>query len=288
MNASRGRWLGAAFCGFGWLSSFSYPLHLVGPHLHPCTDGDALPYLVSMLAGPATLAMAAALLVVGAGLGVAVRWPALLHVGTLAIAVFLLPDYLVNTTYEGRFVCSSNAAGGPLDFATAPWQRAYVPVHNAALVLFGGFCLWYWRRFAPDRGEPGSATRRAGALATALVLLGGAAPGARADSAAPEPDSRPACLERPMVVVYLNHLQDRIMEYWVVPEDSLTDQEVVVRFQLAADGSFMRTQLVSSTNTRIANGVELALRYAGPFGIVPPEAECIIGRPIEIHFQNPY
>jgi len=140
------RLVAAAFCAFGWLSSFSYAFHLVGPYQHPCTDGNALPYLVSMIAGPATLALAALLLAIGSLLGVAVRWPALLHVATLAAAIRVLPAYLVSTTVEGRFICASNAAGGPADLPAEAWQRGFVPVQNAAMVLFAIFLIWYWRR----------------------------------------------------------------------------------------------------------------------------------------------
>ena len=142
-----------AFCAFGWLSSYTYSLHLLGPHHHPCGEGDALPYLVSMIAGPATLSLAATMLTIGSGLGVTVRWPGLLHGFTIAVAGYLLPSYLVNTTLEGRFICVSNAAAGPVDFPTAPWQRAFVPIHNAAAVLFAIFLVWYWRRDAGS-GHP--------------------------------------------------------------------------------------------------------------------------------------
>lgn len=139
-------WLAAGFCAFGWLSSLSYPLHLVGPYLHSCEGGNALPYFASMIAGPITLLLASLLLSAAAALGVTARWPTWLHLGTLGAALYLLPDYLANTTVDGQFICASNAAGGPSDFETASWQRAWVPVHNAAIVAFGIFLVWYWRR----------------------------------------------------------------------------------------------------------------------------------------------
>ena len=150
MTNSREAIVAGAFCSFGWLSSFSYPFHVIAPYLHSCGDGNALPYLVSLVAGPATLAMAMLLLSLGAGLGVVVRWPCLLHLGTVAAAVIVLPSYLVSTTIEGQFICVANAAGGPADFAVTTWQRAFAPVHDATIVLFGGFLIWYWRRAASD------------------------------------------------------------------------------------------------------------------------------------------
>lgn len=148
MTNSRETIFAGAFCAFGWLSSFSYPFHLIGPWLHPCSDGNALPYLVGLVAGPMTLAMSALLLWIGAALGVRVRWPALLHVGTIAAAVVVLPRYLADVTLDGAFICAANAAGGPTDFPSAGWQRAFVPVQNSAIVAFGAFLVWYWRRGA--------------------------------------------------------------------------------------------------------------------------------------------
>lgn len=132
---------------------------------------------------------------------------------------------------------------------------------------------------------------RLAGLAAAIVFAGGSAAGDAGrppGAAAAEAGAATPCLERPIVVVYLDRLQDRVMKYWVVPEDSLLNQTVVVRFRLAADGSFTRTELVSATSSRIANSVELAIRYAGPFGLIPDGARCLVGRSIEMQFENPY
>jgi hypothetical protein len=67
----------------------------------------------------------------------------------------LLPDYLSNTTVAGKFICVSNAVGGPADFETTMWQRSFVPVQNAAVALFAGFLVWYWRRAPNIRTEYG-------------------------------------------------------------------------------------------------------------------------------------
>lgn len=125
------------------------------------------------------------------------------------------------------------------------------------------------------------------ALTTALAGAGGA----RADSGAtadPPPQTSTPCLERAIVVAYLHHLQDQVMAYWVVPEDTLTDQAVVVRFRLAEDGSLLTYEQISSTSQRVANTVELAMQHSGPFGRIPWDATCIIGRAIDMHFENPY
>ena len=78
------------------------------------------------------------------------------------------------------------------------------------------------------------------------------------------------------------------MDLWTVPEDSLANQAVVVRFRLAEDGSLLTYKLVSWTSRRIANSVELALAHSRPFGWIPDDATCLVGRSIEMQFENPY
>jgi hypothetical protein len=138
--------LAAAFCAFGWLSSFTYPLQLLGPYLHDCSGGSTLPYVVSMVVGPATLALSAMMLTIGAGLGVRARWPWPLHLASLAVGAAVLPGYLVDTSVDGQFICVANQRGGPVGHPTEAWQRAYAPIQNAAMVFFGVFLLWYCRR----------------------------------------------------------------------------------------------------------------------------------------------
>ena len=124
-------------------------------------------------------------------------------------------------------------------------------------------------------------------LCLACVL----AAAAQADEdAEPHPggNTTPACLERAVVVAYLHHFQDQVMRRWVLPDDTLADQAVVVRFRLAGDGSLLSWKLRSWTNRRIANSVELAFRHAESAGPIPEPAACLIGRAIEIHFENPY
>jgi hypothetical protein len=121
----------------------------------------------------------------------------------------------------------------------------------------------------------------------ALLLFAGDARSGEEGAPTIAPRSLP-CFDRAIVVAYLHHLQDRVMEHWVIDEDSLADQRVVVRFRLADDGSLLTYKLVSWTSRRIANAADLAMRHAGPFGPIPDSATCVIGRSIEMQFENPY
>jgi hypothetical protein len=96
------------------------------------------------------------------------------------------------------------------------------------------------------------------------------------------------CFDRPIVVAYLHYLQDRVMERWVIDEDTASDQRVVVRFRLAENGSLLTYKLISWTSRRTADAADLAVRTAEPFGRVPDSATCIVGRSLDIQFENPY
>lgn len=97
-----------------------------------------------------------------------------------------------------------------------------------------------------------------------------------------------SCFDRPIVVAYLHHLQDQVMWHWAIDDDSAGDQRVIVHFRLAEDGSLLTYKLISWTSRRIADAADLAMRHAGPFGPVPDSATCVIGRSIEMQFENPY
>ena len=77
------------------------------------------------------------------------------------------------------------------------------------------------------------------------------------------------------------------MDSWGLPPDSLANQEVLVRFGLAADGRLLDVGLVSSTSHRLARTVVYAPSTSAPFPPLPPEAICLVGRRITIAFQNP-
>ena len=98
----------------------------------------------------------------------------------------------------------------------------------------------------------------------------------------------PPCLERAAAVAYLHRFQDQVMLHWVIPEDTISDQTVAVRFRLSKDGNVVAWKLRSWTSRRIANSVELAFRHATSAGPIPEPAACLVDRMVEMHFENPY
>lgn len=122
------------------------------------------------------------------------------------------------------------------------------------------------------------AAARAAALALAAFSLAGSA-GA---------ESPADCFDRAMVTVYVHHLQDRVMAWWGIPPDTMADREVIVALWLDGEGGLVHHELVSSTNRRLASSVEVALEHAAPFGPVPEEAACLIGKKLVLKFENPH
>ena len=132
------------------------------------------------------------------------------------------------------------------------------------------------------------------ALTTLLRNLFAASSFAAAAHAAGGAESIPGkitetpCLERAAAVAYLHRFQDRIMLSWVLPEDTLSDQRVTVSFRLSEDGNVVAWKFRSWTSRRIANSVELAFRHATSAGPIPEPAACLVGRTVEMQFENPY
>ncbi|MBW2286670.1 MAG: hypothetical protein JRG90_02495 [Deltaproteobacteria bacterium] len=122
----------------------------------------------------------------------------------------------------------------------------------------------------------------------AAVAFGTAAHAAETAEPVPGKITTIPCFERAAAVAYLHRFQDQIMLRWVIPEDTISDQMVAVRFRLSEDGNVAAWKLLSWTNRRIANSVELAFRHATSPGPIPEPAICLVDRMVEMHFENPY
>jgi hypothetical protein len=95
------------------------------------------------------------------------------------------------------------------------------------------------------------------------------------------------CLLEPGVYRYLGRAQDRILDAWNLPADSLADREVVVRLTFEADGRLRDLKILSATDRRLARSVAAAILGAEPFAPIPPDAQCLVGLPIRTTFRNP-
>ena len=125
----------------GWLVSYTYVIHLVGPYADTCTQGDDSSYLASVILSALTVLLSTTLIALGPTRS---RWFLVPHVGTLVIAAIILPGYLGRVTIHGRFICAgSGYTGEYLTMPAAAWHRLYAPAHT---LLLGGFLCWAWFR----------------------------------------------------------------------------------------------------------------------------------------------
>ena len=95
------------------------------------------------------------------------------------------------------------------------------------------------------------------------------------------------CLLEPGVFRYLERAQDRILDAWDLPPDSLANREVVVRLAFDADGKLRDLAVLAATDRRLAQSVAAAILSAAPFATIPPDAQCLVGLPIRTTFRNP-
>jgi hypothetical protein len=82
-------------------------------------------------------------------------------------------------------------------------------------------------------------------------------------------------------------VQKRLLESWRLPPDSMANREVVLLIELKATGVPRRTAILRSNDRRLARSVWIAVEDSTPFPRVPPEASCLVGRPIRTVFRNP-
>ncbi|TDJ12037.1 MAG: TonB C-terminal domain-containing protein, partial [Deltaproteobacteria bacterium] len=95
------------------------------------------------------------------------------------------------------------------------------------------------------------------------------------------------CLGKPAVQHYLDKVQVRTLDRWILPPGIDAGQNVTLRFQLDVAGSAMSVSLVKATDNALGASAVDALRSAAPFPPMPDEARCLARVPITATFSNP-
>jgi TonB family protein len=95
------------------------------------------------------------------------------------------------------------------------------------------------------------------------------------------------CFKRPEVRSYLDQVQQRTLDRWVLPPGLAADQNVTLRFQLDVAGSAMSVSLVRPSDNALGASAVDALRAAAPFPPMPERARCLSRAPIIATFSNP-
>jgi TonB family protein len=99
--------------------------------------------------------------------------------------------------------------------------------------------------------------------------------------------SEVACFQKPEVQAYLNQVQSRTLERWVLPPSVAADQQVTLRFKLDVAGSASNVSLVRASDNALGLSAVDALRSASPFPAMPDSARCLMRVPITATFSNP-
>ncbi len=100
-------------------------------------------------------------------------------------------------------------------------------------------------------------------------------------------ESAGQCLGKPAVQHYLDKVQVRTLDRWILPPGIDAGQNVTLRFQLDVAGSAMSVSLVKATDNALGASAVDALRSAAPFPPMPDEARCLARVPITATFSNP-
>ena len=109
---------------------------------------------------------------------------------------------------------------------------------------------------------------------------GGAGSGVMAASAT-------ECFRKPEVQSYLNNVQTRTLDRWILPPGVTADQNVTLRFKLDVAGSATSVSLVKASDNALGASAVDALNAASPFPPLPQPARCLVQVPITATFSNP-
>jgi TonB family protein len=95
------------------------------------------------------------------------------------------------------------------------------------------------------------------------------------------------CLDRPEVRHYLDQVQKRTLDRWILPPGIQADNRVTLRFQLDVAGSAIAVSLVRASNNALGASAIDALNAAAPFPPLPNRVRCLARVPITATFSNP-
>jgi len=95
------------------------------------------------------------------------------------------------------------------------------------------------------------------------------------------------CLDRPEVRAYLDQVQKRTLDRWILPPGIKADNKVTLRFQLDVAGSAISVSLVGASDNALGASAVDALNAAAPFPPLPDRVRCLARVPITATFSNP-
>jgi hypothetical protein len=127
-----------------------------------------------------------------------------------------------------------------------------------------------------------------GALVNAMIatwLILAEASASQADSAF-DP-AQDGCFQRSAVRDYLERVQDRTLDRWMLPSGIGSNHKVSLAFRIAADGAASDIKVLKTTNKALGVSAVAAMQDAEPFLPLPDDADCLEGIRIVATFSNP-
>ena len=95
------------------------------------------------------------------------------------------------------------------------------------------------------------------------------------------------CFQKAEVQSYLNNVQTRTLDRWILPPGVTADQNVTLRFKIDVAGSATSVSLVKASDNALGASAVDALNAASPFPPLPEPARCLVQVPITATFSNP-
>ncbi|MBW2361127.1 MAG: TonB C-terminal domain-containing protein [Deltaproteobacteria bacterium] len=99
--------------------------------------------------------------------------------------------------------------------------------------------------------------------------------------------SSKACLATPAVQRYMDSIQRKTLDRWILPPGVAPGHDVTLRFQIDPAGSAISVSMVKASDNALGASCVDALRAAAPFPPMPDDARCLARLPIIATFTNP-
>ncbi len=95
------------------------------------------------------------------------------------------------------------------------------------------------------------------------------------------------CMESAFVARYLEDLEARTVERWIVPDEIPPNMQVRLRFKLDVAGEVSEIEAVAVEDEPFASSARQALRAAAPFPPLDDDVRCIADKPLRATFDVP-
>lgn len=138
----------------GWLLSWLYPASLLPPLTTHATQYSDDAWTASLIFGVPVATASLALVWFGGRVSRGVTALSVFHVVTASLALWVLPIYLLRSTFLGAHLAAVKLQNPSFtDLATPVWHRIFAPVHVVFVTGLVVAAIYSWRS-APSETAP--------------------------------------------------------------------------------------------------------------------------------------